>query len=146
VEEGDSARLGEAWYRGPVILAWSDVLVEGRGERTGRNVTLHEFAHQLDMLNGRDADGTPPLETGDQDRRWLEVLERRYRELVEQCRDGSRMVLDRYGATNRAEFFAVATELFFERPDLMKRELDDLYGLFREYYRQDPASREGARG
>lgn len=146
VEEGDSARLGEAWYRGPVILAWSDVLIEGRGERPGRNVTLHEFAHQLDMLNGRDADGTPPLETSEQDRRWVEVLERRYRELVEQCRDGRRSVLDGYGATNRAEFFAVATELFFERPEVLKRSLEDLYGLLREYYRQDPAIRDGARG
>lgn len=141
VEESDSARLGEAWYRGPVILAWGDVLKEARGERPGRNVTLHEFAHQLDMLNGRDTDGTPPLETADQDRRWLEVLERRYRELVEACERGRATTLDCYGATNTAEFFAVATEQFFERPEVMRRHLEDLYGLFREFYRQDPAGR-----
>lgn len=141
IEESDSARLGEAWYRGPVILAWGDVLKESRGERPGRNVTLHEFAHQLDMLNGRDTDGTPPLETADQDRRWLEVLNRRYRELVEACEQGRPTTLDCYGATNTAEFFAVATEQFFERPAVMQRRLEDLYGLFREFYRQDPASR-----
>jgi Mlc titration factor MtfA (ptsG expression regulator) len=144
VEEGDSARLGEAWYRGPVILAWGDVLHEGRGERPGRNVTLHEFAHQLDMLNGRDADGTPPLESGAQDDRWVEILQRRYRELAERCERGRPTVLDCYGATNKAEFFAVATELFFEQPAVMQAHLDDLYGLLREYYRQDPAARERA--
>jgi len=142
VEVGDSARLGEAWYRGPVILAWGDVLKEGRGERPGRNVVLHEFAHQLDMLNGRDVDGTPPLDTAEQDRRWIEVLKRRYRQLVQDCEAGRPTVLDCYGATNTAEFFAVATESFFEQPSTMKAHLGDLYGLLREFYRQDPAARE----
>ena len=139
IEEGDSARLGEAWYRGPVILAWGDVLRESQGQRPGHNVTLHEFAHQLDMLNGRDGDGTPPLETADQGRRWVQVLEGRYQELVEACENGRPTTLDCYGATNTAEFFAVATELFFDRPDVMKRNLEDLYGLLCEFYRQDPA-------
>ncbi|MCE9606810.1 MAG: zinc-dependent peptidase [Planctomycetia bacterium] len=142
VEVGDSARLGEAWYRGPVILAWGDVLKEGRGERRGHNVVLHEFAHQLDMLNGRDVDGTPPLESVDQDRRWTEVIRRRYRQLVDDCELGRATPLDCYGATNIAEFFAVATELFFERPAVMKSRLEDLYGMMREFYRQDPAARE----
>lgn len=145
VDIGDSARLGEAWYCGPVILAWGDVLKEARGDRPGRNVTLHEFAHQLDMLNGRETDGTPPLETPDQDRRWVDVFTRRFNELVEACELGRATVLDCYGATNEAEFFAVATELFFERPDVMRRNLEDLYGLLREFYRQDPAERQRGR-
>lgn len=137
VTEGESARLGEAWYRGPVIFSWTDVLAGGRHENRG-NVVYHEFAHQLDMLNGRSVDGTPPLETADQDRRWLDTTEEEYRALVNECRQGRPTLLDCYGATSPAEFFAVATETFFMQPHALKQRQPKLYAILSEVYRQEP--------
>lgn len=139
VTEADSDRLGEAWYRGPVILSWADVLAAGRRETHG-NVVYHEFAHQLDMLNGGSVDGTPPLETREQDMRWLEINEREFERLVQQCERGHSTIIDCYGATSRAEFFAVATETFFTRATALKHRHPELYAVFCEVYRQDPAS------
>jgi hypothetical protein len=140
--EGDSARQGEAWYRGPVILSWSDVLAGGLERVHGRNLVFHEFAHQLDMLNGRRADGVPPLETAAQAERWTKVVGEHYRELVHDCSRGHAALLDCYGATSPAEFFAVATETFFQRPSAMQHRHPELYACLREFYRQDPVARE----
>jgi Mlc titration factor MtfA (ptsG expression regulator) len=142
VIEEDSERLGEAWYRGPVIVTWTEALASARRENDGRNIVFHEFAHQLDMLNGRHVDGTPPMESHVQLRRWTETMNRHYRQLVEDCRQGRRTILDCYGAVSIVEFFAVATETFFERPTAMQTHLPPLYDVFREFYRQDPAARE----
>lgn len=142
IVEGSSARLGEAWYRGPVILSWSDVAECGRGMSGGRNVVAHEFAHQLDMLNGRQTDGVPPLESPEQLRRWNDVMACEYEQLVRACRLGEPTVLDYYGATSRVEFFAVATESFFEAPGALRTYNPELYAVLREFYRQDPAARE----
>lgn len=141
VTEGDSARLGEAWYRGPVIFSWTDVLAAGRQTSNG-NVVYHEFAHQLDMLNGRTVDGTPPLETADQDERWLKTTDDEYRRLVRQCEHGDHTLFDCYGATSRAEFFAVTTETFFTRPHDFKKRHPELYEIMSEVYRQDPSIRD----
>jgi Mlc titration factor MtfA (ptsG expression regulator) len=141
VVEGDSARLGEAWYRGPVIFSWTDVLAAGR-QTTAGNVVYHEFAHQLDMLNGRIVDGTPPLETADQDRRWLETTAAEYRHLVAACESGHRTFFDCYGATSRAEFFAVTTESFFTGPIEFQRRHTELYALMCEVYHFDPTHLE----
>lgn len=142
IVEGSSARLGEAWYRGPVILSWSDVAECGRGMSRGRNVVAHEFAHQLDMLNGRQTDGVPPLESEAQRRRWNDVVAREYRRLVRAYELGEPTVLDYYGATSPVEFFAVATESFFEAPSALQTYNPELYAVLREFYRQDPAMRE----
>ena len=142
IVEGNSTRLGEAWYRGPVILSWSDVSQCGRGESGGRNVVAHEFAHQLDMLNGRQTDGVPPLDSKEQLRRWNDVMAREYEQLVRAYQFNEPTVLDYYGATSRVEFFAVATESFFEAPGALQTYNPELYGVLREFYRQDPASRE----
>ena len=128
-------RLGEAWYRGPVILAWDAVLQSGRD---GQNVVLHEFAHQLDFLDGY-ADGTPPLPSREAYRRWHEVMAAEYDRLVCESAHGRARVLDAYGATNPAEFFAVATEAFFEKPLPLRDRHPALYAVLRDYYRQDPA-------
>jgi Mlc titration factor MtfA (ptsG expression regulator) len=139
-EHGD-ARAGEAHYRGPVILSWADVLQEGRHPERGANVVYHEFAHQLDMLNGL-VDGTPPLETPEQYQRWREVMTAEYRKLIEASVHGRATLLDQYGTTNEAEFFAVATECFFDRPVALAHRHPRLYELLRDYYHQDPAERE----
>lgn len=139
VLEGKEARLGEAWWRGPVVLSWLDARAGGRMESPGRNLVLHEFAHQLDMMNGRITDGTPPLDSHEEARRWGKVMEPEYQRLVERSAHGIPTLLDWYGAKNRAEFFAVATETFFERPRLFRRHHPAIYELFRDYYRQNPA-------
>lgn len=137
-----SAREGEAWYRGPVILSWDDVLEGGREESDGYNLVLHEFAHQLDMQNGHSTNGTPPLESIKQYEQWQEVLKNEYKQLRQNCRRGRRTLLDCYGATNLAEFFAVSTECFFERPQELKQKHLPLYEILAGYYHQDPASED----
>jgi MtfA peptidase len=137
--EGNIPLAGEAHYRGPVILSWEDVLHEGRNPREGKNLVFHEFAHQLDMLDGL-IDGTPPLGGPDQYRRWHDVMTAEYHHLIEESERGKATLLDKYGTTNEAEFFAVATECFFDQPVAMRRRHPPMYALLSEYYRQDPAA------
>jgi len=143
-----TARLGEAHYRGPVVLSWAEVLSEGRAPAAGHNLVIHEFAHQLDFLDGV-VNGTPPLKDEAQLRRWHEVMTAEYQRLILESASGQATVLDQYGATNEAEFFAVATECFFDQPIALRLRHYQLYELLREYYQQDPASRcakiEGSR-
>jgi MtfA peptidase len=136
----EPARLGEAWYRGPVVLDWEAARGAGRDPRDGRNLVFHEFAHQLDFLDGL-ADGTPPLRNREQYRRWHDVMTAEYARLVEESQHGRPRVLDSYGATNPAEFFAVATECFFEKPVQVRGRHPQLYEVLRDYYHQDPAAR-----
>ncbi len=128
---------GEAWHRGPIVLSWKDVLASGRNADNGRNVVLHEFAHHLDALNG-EVDGVPPL--GERQLQgWYRVTEAEYFRLVGSAQRQEATLLDHYGATNRVEFFAVATECFFEQPVALKRLHGELYGVIRDFYLQDPA-------
>jgi MtfA peptidase len=135
---GPVAVAGEAWHRGPIILAWREVLADGRDARGGKNLVLHEFAHYIDGLDG-DIDGSPPLAGREQSRTWYRVTEAEYLRLVGRARRDEVSLLDHYGASNRAEFFAVATECFFEQPRAMQRQHEELYGVLRDFYRQDPA-------
>ena len=114
-----------------------------RTSRNGRNVVLHEFAHKLDMLDGA-ADGTPQLGSPEQYTAWHRIMTEEYEHLVEDAERDRSTLLDTYGATNAAEFFAVATECFFEKPTQMRKRHCELYGLLRSYYRQDPATRGSA--
>ena len=139
VLEGYSLRLGEAWHSGPVILSWPDVLAGARLPHDGRNVVYHEFAHVLDMVDN-SFDGTPRLGSAVQYRVWREVMTADFQKLVRQIERGQPTLLDQYGATNEAEFFAVCTESFFEQPRQLAAEHPRLYKLFCDYYRQDPAT------
>ncbi|MEZ6065068.1 MAG: zinc-dependent peptidase [Planctomycetaceae bacterium] len=134
------AWLGEAWYRGPVILSWEDVLLDVRPERRGCNVAVHEFAHQLDMLNGRFVDGIPPLPDTLPLEQWEAVMGAEYRRLVRRCRRGQRGLIDCYGSQNAAEFFAVVTESFFESPLALRADAPELYTTLRQFYRLDPGN------
>ena len=138
--EGRSQRHGEAWLRGPIVLSWDAARHGIAIEHDGRNVVYHEFAHKLDMLDGY-ADGVPPLPNRKSLGIWNDVTEREYESLVDAARRGKKTLLDKYGATNRAEFFAVATEMFFERPGRLKERHRDLYGCLARFYRQDPDPR-----
>ncbi|MEM9790225.1 MAG: M90 family metallopeptidase [Planctomycetota bacterium] len=138
--QSSAAIAGAASPGGPIVLCYGAVAAGAHHHNDGRNVVLHEFAHALDF-NDHVADGTPELATHDQFTRWVDVMTENYDDLVH-ARGRSRRVIDQYGANNPAEFFACATEAFFEKPRAMQRHLPDLYDLLRDYYHQDPAERE----
>lgn len=135
----DRTRIGETWRGGPVLLSWSSVRGPFAQPHDGHNTVLHEFAHALDYLDGF-ADGVPPLSSRDQLARWKSVFGEEYQALVNAVRMGRRTFLDPYGAESPAEFFAVATEHFFEQPRRFRRNHRRLYALLESFYRQDPAS------
>jgi hypothetical protein len=137
VVEGRQARLGESWYRGALVLAWDNVRSSAWNHDDGRNVTLHEFAHQLDGV-ATGMDGAPDLQCKDRYRAWARVLGGEYEELIAKLQRGERTRLDPYAATNPPEFFAVATEMFFEKPRAMRRHYPELYEQLASFYRQSP--------
>ncbi|BBO34526.1 M90 family metallopeptidase [Lacipirellula parvula] len=130
---------GIAWHRGPVVLSWGEVRNELTGHSPGRNVILHEFAHYLDGLDG-NTDGKPPLPNAARERQWYAVTEAEYLRLVGSARRGEATLLDHYGASNRAEFFAVSTEYFFELPHQLRERHAELYAVLREFYHLDPCA------
>jgi MtfA peptidase len=134
----DVPRAGEAWQQGTMVLAWDEVVRAAHGHR--HNLVLHEFAHALDQEDG-SADGAPVLPTRAMYGPWARVLGAEYAELVRAIRDGHPTSLDPYGATSPAEFFAVVTEAFFERPRDLRGRHPALYEQLRTFYRQDPAAR-----
>lgn len=138
VIEEKVVRAGESWTRGVVVLSWDDVLKGGRDPADGHNVVLHEFAHQLDQEDG-EADGAPVLSQRGAYAPWARVLGAEYLGLRSAERRHEKTLLDKYGAQNPAEFFAVATETFFERPRQMQRLHPELYEELKHYYKQDPA-------
>ncbi len=137
VVEGEQVRAGESWSRGAIVLSWEDVRADAAGIRPGRNVVLHEFAHQLDAENG-DVDGVPVLPP-DRYPEWERVMSAEYARLRAAVEAGQSTFLNPYGATNPAEFFAVATEYFFTAPVRMREAVPDVYEQLRLFYRQDPA-------
>lgn len=139
VSERGELRLGEAVWRGPVILSWPDVVAGGRGEAYGDNLVLHEFAHQVDMMNGQFADGIPPLNSQAELDLWLQVMQPEYQQHVANCQTGQHGVIDCYGATNAAEFFAVVIETFFEKPIPLRTHHTAVYDLMMNYFKIDPA-------
>jgi hypothetical protein len=122
-----------------VVLAWDSVLGGAKNMLDGHNVTLHEFAHQLDQEDGA-GDGVPILEQRSAYVDWARVFRHEYEELVDKTDRGRKSVMDRYGATNPAEFFAVATETFFEKPKQLEAKHPELYDELRSYYGVDPGS------
>jgi Mlc titration factor MtfA (ptsG expression regulator) len=138
VAEGPESRLGESWARDVVVLAWDSVLSGAADIHDGHNVVLHEFAHQLDQESGRDS-GVPVLPRRSMYVAWARVLGHDFDQLVRDAERHHRTLIDRYGATNPAEFFAVVTETFFEKPRPLRSRHPELYLLLKEFYRQDPA-------
>jgi MtfA peptidase len=131
--------LGESWGDGVVVISWDDALSGARDPGDGANVVLHEFAHQLDDEDGR-ADGAPLL-PGSALRTWGRVLSDEFERLRHDAAADRPTVLDPYGAKNKAEFFAVATETFFEKPGQLERDHPELYARLKQFYGQDPARR-----
>ncbi len=129
---------GEAWLRGPVVLACDET--EHAGIIDGHNLVIHEFAHKLDMLNG-DANGFPPLHAQMNSVAWAEAFTTGFEELQNNCKRGKNIGIDCYGATSPAEYFAVLSEVFFERPGVVQQHSAAVYEQLRQYYGQDPIKR-----
>jgi len=142
VSEEPSVRLGESWHHGPVVLAWDDVVAGGLDPHDGRNVVLHEFAHKLDEEDGA-TDGAPRLARRSMYGPWARVLGREFLALRKEAEHHHRTVMDKYGATNPAEFFAVVTECFFEKPVALQRKHAELYEQLALFYKQDPVKLQG---
>ncbi len=139
VTEGSDQRSGESWEEGTLVLSWEDVLMGGAEGEYPYNVVLHEFAHQLDAEDG-GASGIPLLGSRAARRMWTRTLRAGYERLQDDVRRGRKTVLDPYGAESPAEFFAVATECFFETPVTLQERHPELYSELVRYYRQDPAA------
>ncbi|MDP3668731.1 MAG: M90 family metallopeptidase [Telluria sp.] len=129
--------LGESWGDGRVVLAWDHVRRGAGHGSDGQNVVLHEFAHQLDSESGSN-NGAPYLGSASNYRSWSAVLSRDFARLRTDAMLREQSVLDHYGATSPAEFFAVATETFFEKPWQMAERHAELFSELRKYYRVDP--------
>jgi Mlc titration factor MtfA (ptsG expression regulator) len=137
VEERRVARLGESWTQDQLILSWEQIQQDLGNWQDGHNVILHEFAHQLDQEDGR-AEGVPILPRKLDYALWAKVMTADYLQLCDQVEHQQKTILDSYGATNPAEFFAVATETFFEKPKQLYHQHSELYELLQRYYRLDP--------
>ena len=131
--------LGESWQGGPIVLAWNVVERDGRNSRRRRSVVLHEFAHHMDGLNGT-TDGSPPMTSYEFERRWYRITDMEYQRLLKFARMKQPTLLDHYGATSHAEFFAVATECYFTAPHEFARQHQQLFAVLEQLFGQDPRS------
>ena len=137
--EWQEARLGETWSGGSMVLSWPGARAGGRMRDGPRSVVIHECAHLVDLLDG-EIDGVPPLPKATA-RRWREAMagcRERFGELLD---EGRSVAFDDYAAESPAEFFAVASECFFQDPHRLFRQDATLYGLLVEAYRQYPVTR-----
>jgi Mlc titration factor MtfA (ptsG expression regulator) len=137
VSEHSRVHSGESWAHGQVVLSWPDVLEGAAAPDDGRNVVIHEFAHQLDQEKGH-ANGAPDLVDAQRYPRWSRVLGQEYGLLQERLANQEATLLDPYAATDPAEFFAVSSEVFFEQPHHLAAQHPELYGELSRYYRIDP--------
>ncbi|HEX2585943.1 MAG TPA: M90 family metallopeptidase, partial [Steroidobacteraceae bacterium] len=119
---------GESWSQGKVILSWRDVMEGAIEVGDGRNVVIHEFAHQLDHYDG-NANGFPFIADGKLRRRWTDVFSREFAHLQHQVVQRQPTLIDYYGATNPGEFFAVATETFFEQAPQLSEAHPAMYSV-----------------
>ena len=129
---------GESWHRGPVVLSWEDT--QHAGHLDGDNLVIHEFAHKLDVLNGK-TNGFPPLPRGMSSAKWAEALTSAYEDLEHRYSSGQNIAIDAYAISSPAEFFAVFSEVFFERPHIVNEYYPAVYQQFKQFYPQDPLTR-----
>lgn len=131
---------GEAWLTGPVVLDWHSFKTESEQHQPGHNLVLHEFAHKIDMLNGR-ANGMPPLHKSMCRAQWTQAFSEAFAQLQHQVEHGHHAAINPYAATDPAEFFAVSTEYFFTAPHLLIHHFPAVYQQLSLFYRQDPNAR-----
>lgn len=130
---------GESWSQGQVVLSWQDVQNDSADGNDGRNVVIHEFAHQLDQESGQ-ANGAPLLRSRGAYKHWAQVFGQEFAHLQQRVAGGHAGLLSDYGATNPGEFFAVASEVFFEQSQQLADEHPALFAQLRDFYAVDPLS------
>jgi len=138
VAETPQVLLGESWHQGSVVLSWDDVKHGAADINDGHNIVFHEFAHQIDSTCGR-GDSTSVLNSRSSYIAWARVLEKDYKKLKQEKTLNRPTFLNKYGADNPAEFFAVVTEFFFEKPKELKNAHPESYDELKRFYQQDPA-------
>lgn len=139
VTERETVRGGESWVRGPVVLSWTHVRSGAANDHDGHNVVFHEFAHQIDGLSGY-TDGVPNLGHGQSFTAWAKAFTEAYERHVGHVERGQRTVIDAYGAEGPEEFFAVAVEAFFERPEAFRHAEPEVYAQLSQFFRLDPST------
>ena len=137
VEEKPVVRLGESWSKDQLILSWQNIKQDTQNWNDGQNIVLHEFTHQLDQEEGK-VEGVPILKSNSDYSNWSKVMMKEYQQLCDDVEQGRKTVMYNYGATRPAEFFSVATETFFEKPQQLFNKHPELYQLFQNYYQLDP--------
>ena len=137
VSNQESVLAGESWDFGRIVLSWQDTVEGAKIPDDGANVVIHEFAHQLDQQNG-PANGFPRLSKTTNKKQWTDIMNREFHALVQQKQYNQPSLLSYYGATNPAEFFAVASEVFFEQSAELYHQHNALYTQLKSYYRVDP--------
>ena len=137
---GEYVRAGETLYRGPVILNWEDLSAATAGSNNGSHLGFHEFAHQLDMINGPIADGLPPLPDGVGEEDWRAAFHREFEHAKKVVASGQRIWMDHYGLTSESEFFAVSTEASFQDPHALAHYHPRVYQLLLVFYQIDMQS------
>lgn len=140
VHLNSNALSGEAWTRGPLILSWDDVERDSYKPEQGHHVVLHEFAHKLDMLNGR-ANGMPPLHPTMPIEKWTDSLSKGYEKLTRRV-ESHHAHINAYATTNPAEFFAVMCEYFFTAPEILEDRYPDVYQQLKTYFKMDTLNRK----
>jgi Mlc titration factor MtfA (ptsG expression regulator) len=138
VHEWSEVELGQSWNKGPVVLSWDEV--EASGWADGFNVVIHEAAHRLDLLDGA-INGRPQLHADMSPKLWQETFLAAFRNLERRMRMYLRSSINPYALESPGEFFAVISELFFEKPLQLGGEYPELYGQLAQFYRQDPGRR-----
>ncbi|BDI05196.1 zinc-dependent peptidase [Sphaerotilus microaerophilus] len=138
VHEAQEVLAGEAMPGGPVMLSWHDVTLGGGAGHDGYNVVIHEFMHVIDLLDGQ-ANGVPPQPTAAAARHWHGVLSQAHEALCDAVERDQATFLDPYATHGLEEFFPVAAEAFFTSPLGLKQYHPEVYALFADYFRQDPA-------
>lgn len=138
---GDFYRAGETRARGPITLNWRDIESSIHRDNDGHHLVLHEFAHQLDMINDPNADGLPPLPQHIESSNWQRDFQSEYRAARESLAMGHEILIDDYGLTHPSEFFAVATEAYFQLPQELREYHPNVYRLLRDFYVTDLAQR-----
>jgi Mlc titration factor MtfA (ptsG expression regulator) len=141
VTERETVRTGESWSRGPVVLSWAHTKQGAINDTDGHNVVFHEFAHQIDDLSGH-TDGVPNLDKSQSFAAWELVFIKAYKSHVQRVQAGHKTVFDAYGTEGPEEFFAVAVEVFFEKPVALKRKEPAVYEQLAMLFRLEPSTWE----
>ncbi len=133
----DEVLLGESWAHGTIVLTWSEIKRDSKKHNDGKNLILHEFTHQLDDENTA-SEGVPMFENNQQTLAWARVFTKEYESLITDVMQNKKTLLDEDGANSPAEFFAVTTEAFFEKPVRLKQKHPELYDCLKSFFKQDP--------